>query len=83
MIAWAIKHADYGREYLEGGARIERPREFAGYVTMAFRTRREARAYIEKQYGYIRNRPDLQASPHCWRMPKAVRISVTVTELPR
>ena len=42
-----------------------------------FPTRRQARAYIEEQMGYIRERPDLQGPPHNWRMPRAVRVSVS------
>ena len=42
-----------------------------------FRTRREAREYINEKYGYIRTRKDLRAEPHFWRMPRAVRVSVT------
>ena len=43
-----------------------------------FRTRAEARAYIAKRYGWIADREDLRAEPHGWRMPRAVRVSVTV-----
>ena len=41
-----------------------------------FRTRREARAYIEKAYGYIRERSDLRGCPHHWRLPVAGRVTV-------
>jgi hypothetical protein len=41
-----------------------------------FRTRREARAFIDMEYSYIRNRPDLRTEPHGWRMPRAVRVIV-------
>jgi hypothetical protein len=41
-----------------------------------FRTRREARALIEREYGFIRHRPDLRAEPHGWRMPVAVRVEI-------
>lgn len=41
-----------------------------------FRTRREARAYIERAYGYIRERRDLRGCPHHWRLPMAVRVTV-------
>ena len=42
-----------------------------------FRTRRECREFIEREYGYIRTRPDLRREPHGWRMPKAVRVRIT------
>ena len=45
---------------------------------LLFRTRQEARAYAWKQFGYIARRPDLKREPHGWRVPKAVRVSVTV-----
>jgi hypothetical protein len=41
-----------------------------------YRTRREARMFIDQEYGYIRHRPDLRAEPHGWRMPRAVRVIV-------
>lgn len=43
-----------------------------------FRTRAEARAWIKSRYGYIRTRPDLQREPHGWKMPKAVRMTITL-----
>ena len=42
-----------------------------------FKTRKQARAYIEQEYGYLRSRPDLQSEPHGWRMPKAIRVTIT------
>ena len=41
-----------------------------------FRTRRKAREWIDKEFGYIRTREDLRADPHCWRLPEAVRVRV-------
>jgi hypothetical protein len=43
---------------------------------LLFRTRAEARAWINKRYGYIRTRKDLRAEPHGWLFPKAVRVEV-------
>lgn len=42
-----------------------------------FRTRKECLVYINKRYGYIRNRPDLRAEPHGWRLPRAIKVSIT------
>jgi hypothetical protein len=42
-----------------------------------FKTRAECRRWIEAEYGYIRIRKDLRNEPHCWRLPKAVRVKVT------
>ena len=48
------------------------------YLPALFRTRAEARAWIEEHYGYIRTRPDLLRHPHYWRLPRPVRVTVTV-----
>jgi hypothetical protein len=45
---------------------------------VVFNTRREARAYVSQKYGYIRHRPDLRRDPHGWRMPKVVRVIITM-----
>jgi hypothetical protein len=45
---------------------------------LLFATRKEARMYARKQYGYIRTRKDLRAPPHGWRMPKAIRVVVKI-----
>ena len=50
-------------------------------LPVLFRTRAEARQYIEKRYGYIKTRSDLREEPHCWRMPKPVRVSIAIAEL--
>ena len=42
-----------------------------------FRTRRECRQFIQKRYGYIASRPDLQQEPHGWHMPRAIKIKIT------
>ena len=44
--------------------------------TPLFRTRRECRAYINREHGYIRYRHDLHVEPFGWRIPKAVRVEV-------
>lgn len=45
---------------------------------MLFPTRRECREYIRLKYEYIKSRPDLQAEPHGWRMPRAVKIELVI-----
>ena len=47
---------------------------------LLFDTRREAREWATGNYGYIRSRPDLRAAPHFWRMPQAVRVTVTIRQ---
>lgn len=49
-----------------------------GRLPLLFPTRREARAYIKQRYGYIATRKDLRSPPHCWKMPRAVRVTVSV-----
>lgn len=48
-----------------------------------FRTRQEAREWIEAEYGYIRERRYLRAEPHCWHIPRAVRVRMTVETITR
>jgi len=43
-----------------------------------FNSRRHAREHIAREYGYIATRPDLQAEPHGWKMPVAVKVTVTL-----
>ena len=45
-------------------------------LPVLFRTRQAAREWIKTKYGYIAERPDLQAEPHGWRMPKAVKVKI-------
>jgi hypothetical protein len=56
------------------------PKVEHGKVLQLFTTRRECRAWIKEEYGYIRYRPDLLTEPHCWRVPHPVRVTVEVTE---
>jgi hypothetical protein len=49
-----------------------------GLIPVLFRTRQEARAWIAEKYGYIAKRPDLQREPHGWRVPRAVKVRVSV-----
>ena len=43
-----------------------------------FSTRQSARDYAHLRWGYIKKRPDLQAEPHGWKMPKPVKIRLSV-----
>ncbi len=45
-------------------------------VPALFHTRRECLEYIQERWGYIRDRKDLRCEPHCWRVPKPVRVEV-------
>jgi hypothetical protein len=46
-----------------------------------FRTRKEACKFRDDEYGYIRHRKDLRSEPHGWRVPKIVRVIVTIKEV--
>lgn len=48
-----------------------------------FTTRDACRCWIAEKYGYIADRPDLKTEPHGWRLPKAVEVTVKVTEAER
>ena len=85
---WAIKwrsenRLDGKQEYLIGRfcRRGEVPDFLTGYDRMVFRTREQARRYIHDGYGYIAKRKDLRAEPHGWKMPIAVKVKVTVSEV--
>ena len=45
-----------------------------------FDTRREAREWIAKGFGYIKDRPDLRREPHGWKMPVPVRVRIEKEE---
>jgi len=49
---------------------------YSSGLPLLFRTRAEARAWILKNYGYIKTRKDLREPPHNWRVPLAVRVKV-------
>jgi hypothetical protein len=48
-------------------------------LPVLFQTCTEARDYAKRKYGYIL-RPDLRAEPFGWRLPKAVRVEITVKQ---
>ena len=45
-------------------------------LPVLFRTRQECRDYINRGYGYIRDRKDLRDEPHGWRIPRAIKVNV-------
>lgn len=63
---------DGDRSWLEGDA-------CAQSRTALFPTRKAAASHIEEKWGYLKDRPDLRAEPHGWRMPRPVRVTVAVT----
>ncbi len=45
---------------------------------MLFSTYKQARQYLRDNYTYLKTREDLRREPHGWRMPRIVRVSVSV-----
>lgn len=72
---WAIRSDVGDYEYLNGEAN-------GTTRTKLFRTRSEARAYNNKTYGYMRKPSHryLRTDPFNWKMPKVVRVRVTIWE---
>jgi hypothetical protein len=54
-----------------------------GSTPYLFRTKREAKALIDEKWGYIKDRPDLRAEPHGWRLPVPVKVEVIIREVTR
>lgn len=57
------------------------PPHMDGYKTMVFETKRQAQAFIRARYGYLTKRRDLREGPNWWRMPKPVKVTVSVKEV--
>jgi hypothetical protein len=77
--AWAIAHEsnnllDGHRQWLEGTP-------YHASHTLLFGTRAEARTHLEQAHGYLRNRADLRKEPFGWRVPKVVKVAVSVKEV--
>ena len=45
-----------------------------------FKTRREARCAMQEKWGYIKDRADLKAEPHGWKVPTVRRVIITIKE---
>lgn len=67
---WAVKWNEFDDSWIM----------WRNCLPLLFRTRKEARAWIAKNYGYIRTRKDLRTAPHHWRLPTAVLVTVTLKE---
>ena len=53
---------------------------FGSRIPALFHSRQEARDWINDSFGYIRNRPDLKAEPHGWRLPIPIRVRIEVKD---
>lgn len=85
--AWAVLDRTVNRldgdcSHLIGRYYGKPPAEFGGCQKLLFKTKREARAFIVEKFGYMRTRPDLRREPHGWRMPRPVKVNVTVELAP-
>ena len=43
-----------------------------------FSTRKDARDFANERYGYIKTRKDLREEPFGWRVPRAVKVRITL-----
>jgi hypothetical protein len=77
---WALEwHADSDLDGCEKWLMVmNRWKEDGSRRITLFETRKEAREYRDAQYGYIKDRPDLKAQPHAWKLPSVVRVRMTV-----
>lgn len=73
VIRWGIEWNSSNR--LDGERRFIVMRDLCPAL---FKSRREARAYRDEKYGYIKGRPDLKAEPHGWTLPRIVRVECRV-----
>ena len=51
---------------------------FDNCLPVMFVTKREIKEYIKKRYGYIAERKDLRQEPFRWRMPKPIKLKISV-----
>lgn len=63
----------YSRNRLDG---VTRYLLYANGLPLLFRTRQEARRWRDENYGYIRDREDLRAEPHGWRLPAPIKVEL-------
>jgi hypothetical protein len=64
---WGVLWKDSEREFLVRD----------NYKPVLFLSKKEAKAWIDQKYGYIKTRKDLRLPPHNWRLPKPVKVKVT------
>ena len=82
--AWAIQwrsenYLDGKHVHLVGRANVvNSPEELSGCPLMLFSSRKQARGFILRSFGYIGDRKDLRCDPHGWHLPLPVKVEVTV-----
>ena len=77
-----LRWAPQWNEYTESAGR-QRHIMWDKGMPLLFHTRRECRAWITRHYDFIRTRADLRAEPHGWRLPRAVRVNVSIVPVER
>lgn len=73
VVRWGLEWRS--RNQLDG---TQRHIVMLNLVPALFKTRREARALQQAQYGYIGRHSDLRKEPHGWTVPAVVRIECRV-----
>ncbi len=48
-----------------------------GQLPALFTSKASANKWIRRTYAYLKDRSDLRAAPHFWRMPQPVRVQIT------
>ena len=74
VIRWGLMW--YSKDSLYG---ITRHLIFENCLPVLFTTRKEARAFNQEKYGYIKLRKDLRTEPHGWRLPREIRVKIIPT----
>ena len=74
-VRWGVMWRSYGRM-----AGRSRHLMYKNCDPVMFQTRREAREWIKKNYGYVAESPDLQREPHGWKMPVPVKVRVVLVD---
>jgi hypothetical protein len=64
----------WGAKWVQRGKFASEHLMYEDLMPVLFLTRKDARAWIERKFGYIRTREDLRRAPHCWRLPVPVRV---------
>jgi len=54
---------------------------FDNRLPALFHTKKEAIEYRNKRYGYIKERKDLRSEPFGWKLPKVIKVKVSIKEI--
>lgn len=71
-----VSAARWSVRWHQAGAHPDEHIVYENCMPVMFRTRAEARSWIEKKFGYIRQREDLRSFPYQWRIPTPIRVQV-------